>query len=205
VWNLFEQPWTLVGLAVIVLLGVLTYRSVWPEGQRWWQWFLPVAVAGLGFGLDFAVTTDLEKINHLLRTSIRAAENEDCVALGRLIAPDYEDSVHKSKEALLELCRARLVPPTVDRIKVRGKTIEITSPDATMTLTMQVSLDPKSYWVRAYQMSKPLVTVQIRLRKQADGNWLVTRIEVVEVNKVGVNWGMAKDCCRQPGPMPLPA
>jgi hypothetical protein len=192
-WNLFEQPWTLVGAAIIVLLGVGTYRSVWPEGRRRWQWLLPVGVAALGFGLDAAVATNLEKINGVLHASIKAAVNEDCVTLGRLIAPNYEDSVHKSKEALLELCRARLVPPAVQRITVIGKAIAITSPDATITLTMRVRLEPKSYWVRAYQTSAALVKAQIWLHKQTDGDWLVTRIEVLEVDTMPANWGMAKD------------
>jgi hypothetical protein len=186
-WNFFEQPWTLVGFAVIVLLGVGTYRAAWPEGRRSWQWLLPIGVAALGFGLDFAVTTDLEKINHALATSIKAAENEDCLALGRLIAPDYQDSVHKTKEALLEQCRARLVAPAVERIKVIGKAIKITPPLTTVTLTVQVRLEPQSYWVRTYQQGTALV-------KQADGNWLVTRIEVLEVDTMPVNWGMAKLC-----------
>ena len=85
-WNFFEQPWTLLGAAVIVLLGVLTFRIVWPEKRAWWQWLLPVGIAVLAVGLDWAVATDYEKIDRIGKIAMRAAEQEDCAALGRLLA-----------------------------------------------------------------------------------------------------------------------
>ena len=61
-WNIFEQPWTLLGAAVLVLFGVLTFRSVWSEKRKPWQWLLPAGVALLGVGLDLAVTTDFRDL-----------------------------------------------------------------------------------------------------------------------------------------------
>ena len=59
-WDFFEQPWTLLAAAVLVLFGVLTFRSVWSEKRKWWQWLLPLGVTALALGLDFGVATDLE-------------------------------------------------------------------------------------------------------------------------------------------------
>ena len=193
-WNVFEQPWTLLGAAMIVLLGVLTFRSVWPEKRAWWQWLLPAGIAALGVGLDLAVATDLEKINQLIKIAMRAAEKEDCAALGRLIAADYADSFHKDKQALLDQCRARLVPPAVEQVRKLGMTVRITPPEATVILTMRVKLEPGSFWVRSYGKSAALVKAQFWLRKQPDKSWLVTRIEVLEVDTMPANWGMARDC-----------
>jgi len=191
-WNIFEQPWTLLGAAVIVLLGVLTFRSVWYEKRAWWQWLLPAGVAVLGFGLDLAVATDLEKIDGMIKTAMRAAEQEDITTLNRLIADDYSDSFHKDKQALLDQCRARLVPPAVERVKKIGTAFLITPPRAMVTLTVSVRLEQGSYWVRTYGLSAALVKAQFWLDKQTDGKWLVSRIEIEEVNKVPASWGMAK-------------
>jgi hypothetical protein len=192
-WNIFEQPWTLVGMAILVLLGVLTFRSVWDDKRKWWQWLLPLGVAALGFGLDAAVTTDREKINQIIQTSMTAAEQEDCAALARLVAADYEDSHHKSKLALIDHCRERLVPPAVEKVGKVGMALEITPPTAVVTLTVKVTFEQESYWVRNYGKSAALVKARFWLRKQADANWLVTRIELLEVDTVPVNWDMARN------------
>jgi hypothetical protein len=203
-WDFFDQPWTLLGAAAIVLLGVVTFRSVWPEKRAWWQWLLPAGIAALGLGLDLAVATDLEKISHMIKTAMRAAEQEDSSALGRLIADNYSDSFHQDRQALLSHCRARLVPPAVERVKKIGTVLRITPPQATVTLTVSVRLEQGSYWVRTYGIAAALVKAQFWLNKQPNGHWLVTRIEIEEVNKVPASWGMAKDCPRRIDPSEAP-
>ena len=188
-WNIFEQPWTLLGAAVLTLLGVLTFRSVWYEKRRAWQWLLPVAVAVLGVGLDLAVATDLEKIQRLLRTGFQAVQTEDVPALARILARDYQDSYHQSKESLLSRCRARLRPPAVQRVRRVSSQIEITPPEAKATVTVWMTFDKDSFWAQNYKPTA-LIAVQIYFRKQPDKSWLVRRTEVLEVDKTPVNWGM---------------
>ena len=188
-WNVFEQPWTLLGAAVIVLFGVLTFRSVWFEKRRWWQWLLPVGVAALGLGLDYGVATDLEKVNGLVKAGIAAVEQEDCVAIARLLAADYEDSYHKSRQALLNRCRLRLVPPAVERATRFATQVQLTPPEAVVTLTLMMQFDKDSFWARNYKTSA-IVKVQFYLRKQPDKSWLIRRIEVLEVDKMPVTWSV---------------
>jgi hypothetical protein len=191
-WDIFEQPWTLLGAAVIVLLGVLTFRSVWDEKRAWWQWLLPAGVVVLALGLDLVVATDREKIDAMIETAMRAAEQEDIPTLSRLIADDYGDSFHKDKQAIMDQCRTRLVPPAVERVKKIGTVFQIAPPRATVTLTVSVRLEQGSYWVRTYGLTGALVKAQFWLNKQPDGNWLVSRIEIEEVNKSPASWGLAK-------------
>ncbi len=190
-WDFFEQPWTLLGAAVLVLLGVLTFRSVWDEKRRWWQWLLPAGVALLGVGLDLAVPTDLEKINRAIKTGIKAIEAEDLGAIARLIAIDYQDSYHKSKESLLSRCRAHMTPQSVQRVRKVSSKVELTPPEAKATLVMWMTFDKNSYWAQSYKPTA-LVAVQFYLRKQPDKTWLVRRAEVLEVDKTPVTWGVAK-------------
>ena len=192
-WDFFEQPWTLLAAAVLVLFGVLTFRSIWSEKRRWWQWLLPLGVAALALGLDLGVATDLEKINGIITTAIRAAEQEDCVTIARLIAADYADSFHKSKRALMVRCGDRLVPPAIEQIRKLDTIVEISPPRATATFTMLMKFDKDSYWASAYNKLYALVKIRFYLRKQPDKTWLVQRAEVLEVDKMSVNWGVAKN------------
>jgi hypothetical protein len=116
-WDVFEQPWTLLAAAVLVLFGVFTFRSVWPEKQRAWQWLLPLAVAGLAFGLDALVATDLEKIHGTINAARRAIVAENAVGVAACIAPEYNDGWHKSRADLVKHCREQLVGPTIASIR----------------------------------------------------------------------------------------
>jgi len=188
-WNFFKQPWTLLGAAVLVLLGVLTFRSVWDEKRRPWQWLLPAGVAVLALGLEFGVTTDLEKIHRVIRTGLGAVEAEDCATIARLIADDYQDSYHQTRESLLTRCRARLQPPAVQRVRRVGADIEIASPDATVALTVLMTFDRDSIWAQAYKQNV-LIGVRISLHRQRDTTWRIQRIEIREVDKTPASWGM---------------
>ncbi|MCX5645535.1 MAG: hypothetical protein NTZ17_12805 [Phycisphaerae bacterium] len=190
-WNIFEQPWTMLGAAVLVLFGVLTFRSIWSEKRRPWQWLLPAGVAVLGVGLDLGVTTDLEKINQVIKMGLKAVETENCAAIARLVADDYQDSYHKDKESLLGQCRTRLVPPAIQKVRKIGAKVEVSPPHAKATLTMWFTFDKDSFWAQAYKPTA-LITVELHFRKQPDRTWLLNRAEVREVDKTPITWGVAK-------------
>ena len=190
-WNIFEQPWAMLGAAVLVLFGVLTFRSIWSERRRPGQWLLPVGVAVLGVGLDLGVTTDLEKIDHVIKTGLQAVETEDCAAIARLVADDYQDSYHKSKESLMSQCHTRLAPPAVQKVRKIAAQVEVSPPNAKAALTMWFTFDKDSFWAQAYKPTA-LIAVELHFRKQPDRTWLLSRAEVREVDKMPVTWGMAK-------------
>ncbi|HNS22894.1 MAG TPA: hypothetical protein PKH24_20515 [Sedimentisphaerales bacterium] len=191
-WDVFEQPWTLLGAAVIVLLIVFTVRAVLPEKRRLWLWLFPLGVGGLAVGLDALVATDLEKINELVKTGVRAVEQEDCAAIARLLSEDYADSYHKDKQAAVSHCRSRLVPPAIDKITKIGEEVKITSPEGVATFTVIVRFDKSSVWAQSYKPSA-MVKLQFHLRKQRDGTWRVRRAEILEVDKMAVtSWGVAR-------------
>jgi len=150
-----------------------------------------VNVAVLGVVLDLAVTTDLEKINQVIRTGLKAVREENCAAIAPLIAADYQDSYHKSKESLLDRCRARLVPPAVQRIRKVSSKIEITSPEAKAALSVWMTFDKDSIWAQAYKPTA-LIAVDLSFHKQPDKTWRVSRVEVREVDKMPATWGVAK-------------
>ena len=186
-FDIFEQPWTLVGAAVLVLFGMLTFRSFFPEKRRWWQLLVPVFLIIAAFGADMLVQTDLEKINAVINTAIKGVQQEDCSAIEAVISDNYSDSYHSTKKHLLDHCRRELSKPLVDKGKKRGLLIDISDSNATAILFAVIIFDKNSYISQNYK-SFLLVKARLSLRKQPDKRWLISRIEILELDRQPTNW-----------------
>ncbi|MFA5251362.1 MAG: hypothetical protein WC454_02105, partial [Phycisphaerae bacterium] len=103
-FDVFEQPWGLLTVAVVVFIVLLLLRTFAPQKCGWWLWLLPAFLVVAAFGLDFLVATDLEKINAVIDRGVKAVEDEDCDTIKRVLADDYSDSIHNSKSALVSYC-----------------------------------------------------------------------------------------------------
>ncbi|MFB0525425.1 MAG: hypothetical protein ACETVZ_07770 [Phycisphaerae bacterium] len=186
-FNIFEKPWTLIGIAVLVLLGLLQFRSIFPEKRQRWQWLIPAFLAVAAFGLDFFVKTDLEKINAVIKTSIKAVQQEDCDAIEAIIADDYSDSYHNTKADLMAHCRRELARSTVEKNKKANLLIEMSGPQATAVLTVWIRFDKDSYAARNYKQLF-LAKVRLNLQKQRNKRWLINRAELLELDRQPVSW-----------------
>ena len=186
-FDFFEQPYTLIGAAVLVLFGILTYRSVLPEKRRWWQLLLPVFVAVAAFGLDMLVQTDLEKINSVISTVIKAVEGEDCNAIEAIIAENYRDSYHNTKRHLLTHCRRRLTPSLIEKNKKRACRVQLSPPNAIATLFMLTTFDKNSSISVNYK-SFLFLKIELHFQKQHDKTWLINRVEILELDRQSAKW-----------------
>jgi len=186
-FDFFEQPYTLIGAAILVLFGILTFRSVLPEKRHWWQLLLPVLVAVAAFGLDVLVQTDLEKINSAINTVIKAVEEENCNAIEAIIAENYQDSYHDTKRHLLTHCRQRLTPSLIEKNKKRACLVELSPPNATATLFMLTTFDKNSSISVNYK-SFLFSKIELRLQKQQDKTWLINRAEILELDRQPAKW-----------------
>jgi hypothetical protein len=188
-FNVFEQPWTLLGVSVLVLLGVMTFRSVWPERWKPRYWLLPLGMVGIAFGLDALVTTDLEKVHAATNASIRAVEREDTSGVMAWIAPNYSDSRHHSKADLARECREQLGTPTVAKIRKISDDVKMVSPtEARQTLILSIKLEEQSRVVKQHGFTGCIAKVQLTLTKQPDKRWLISRVELQEANQIPVTW-----------------
>jgi hypothetical protein len=185
-FDIFEQPWTLLGAAVIVLFGMLTFRSFCPEKRHWWQLIIPVFLTVAAFGVDILVQTDLEKINSVIKAAINAVQQEDCSAIEAVIANNYSDSYHSTKKHLINHCRRELSKPLIDKIKKPARKIDISDSNATATLFVVIILDKNSYL--AQYKSFLMVKSRLSLRKQPDKRWLISRIEILEIDRQPIKW-----------------
>ncbi|MHC4172411.1 MAG: hypothetical protein ACYTBX_11785 [Planctomycetota bacterium] len=186
-FNFFEQPYTLIGAAVLVLFGILTFRSVLPEKRRWWQLLAPAFVVAAAFGLDFTVRTDLEKINAVINTCIKAVEEEDLVAIEAVIADDYRDSHHNTKRDLIRHCRTQLSQSLVEKNNKRACLVQLSAPTATATLFATIIFEKDSHIAQNYK-AWLMVQAQLSFQKQPDKTWLINRIEIVELDRQPTNW-----------------
>jgi len=190
-FNFFEQPYTLSGAAVLVLFGMLTFRSIFPEKRRWWQMLVPAFVVAAAFGFDFAVQTDLEKINAIINTCIKAVQEEDCDAIEANIAEDYYDSYHNSKKDLMRHCRRELSQPLVEKSKKRACLVQLSPPDARGTLFATIIFNKDSHVAVNYK-AWLMVEVQLNFREQGDKTWLINHAEVIEIDKQPTNWSQIR-------------
>jgi hypothetical protein len=185
-FDFFEQPYTLIGAAILVLFGILTFRSFCPEKRRWWQLLIPVFFVVAAFGLDMLVQTDLEKINSVINAAINAVQQEDYRAIGATIDNNYSDSYHNTKQQLLDHCKRTLSKSLVDKIRKPSRLIDISDSNATATLFAMIILDKNS----DLSQYKSFFEVKARLsfRKQPDKTWLISRIEILEIDRQPFSW-----------------
>jgi hypothetical protein len=186
-FDFFGQPYTLIGAAVIVLFVVFTIRSVIPEKRHWWHFLLPVLVAATGVALDMLVRTDLEKINSVITTVIKAVEQEDCDAIEAVVAQDYRDSFHDTKWDLISHCRRKLTPHLIYKNAKRGCLVELSPPKAKATLFLTTTFDKNSYVSQNYKQFI-FFKIELRFQKQPDKTWLISRGELLEIDKQPAKW-----------------
>jgi hypothetical protein len=187
-FDIFEQPWTIAGAAVLVLFGILTFRSFCPEKRRWWQLLIPVFLVVAAFGADILVQTDREKVNSVIDAAIEAVRQEDCSAIGAVIADNYSDSYHGTKKALMDHCRRELSKPLVEKGKKTGLLIKISDSNATAVLFATIFFDKNSYIAQDYYKTFLLIKARLSLQKQPDKRWLINRIEILELDKQPNSW-----------------
>jgi len=185
--DVFEQPWTLLSLAIIVSVVLWIFHAVCPPKKHWWQWLLPAFLALAALGLDSLVQTDLEKINSVIRTVVKAVEEEDPDAIETIISANYRDSYHNTKRSFINHCRARLVKPLVKKNIKRIVAIDISSPKATAIFTVRIVFDKTSSIAQNY---RPLMFTKIKaeLQKEQGNKWLINRVEILEIDRQPVNW-----------------
>ena len=183
--NIFEQPWLLLIVAGVVFLVVAFFRDLLPARRGWLFWLLPVVIAILAFGIDYLVQTDKEKIEAVLAKARRAVEGEDIRALASLISNDYHDSIHPSKQALLNHFGERLSEPVIEEIVPAIVSLDIKPPDAKVVFTARVMFDPKG---PVYEYRKMMLfKLQADLRREG-GEWFFSRTEILTIDLQPAGW-----------------
>ena len=190
-FGIYEQPWTLIGLAVIVLFGILTYRSMVPEKRHAWQWLIPLLIVALAFGIDALVTTYKEKINDIISAGMQAVEDENFNSMESYLSDDYSDSLHRSKEQLIEHIQHELPKNVVEKCKETNSVFNISGDKAKVNLFMQIILSKDSDYAKLYGFGLFSIKLDLVFIKQND-NWLIQNIEIRSANQQPITWSQIK-------------
>ena len=184
--RIFETPWPVLTVALIGLGIVVVIRQTWPEKSRWWQLLIPVIITGAGLGLEYFIETDFEKIASVIEAGRRAVISRDVDRLASIVSPDYSDSAHYSKDALLLFCRDLLSQPFVERIKKQQEQITVSGQKAQAELSVRLHLHSQN----PYALGGTLMYVKIKLylTKTAYGNWLISSSEIISINNQPFGW-----------------
>ncbi|MHC4646046.1 MAG: hypothetical protein ACYTBJ_11125 [Planctomycetota bacterium] len=177
----------LIIAAFLALLGLPAVQAILLREPRRWLWLLPPCLVVAAFAFDLLVRTDLERINALIKTAMKAVEQEDCHAIETAIAPDYSDSFHSSKEPLMRHCRKLLSQPLVEKNRKWALNVTISPPDATAMLTVRTTFEKDSFVAQTYKATM-LTRMELTFQKQRDKSWLISRAEVRAIDMQQVGW-----------------
>lgn len=185
--QIFETPWPVLTAAIIALGVVVIIRQTWSDKSRWWQLLIPLLIAAAGLGIEHFIETDYEKIESVIEVGRQAVISQDVGRLSSIISPDYSDSRHYSKDALLLFCRDLLSQPFVERIKKQQEQINVSGNNAEAELSVRLHLHPQN----PYALGGTLMYVKMKLNltKTAYGNWLISDSEIISINNQPFGWG----------------
>jgi len=184
--QIFETPWPVFTVAIIVLAVIVLIRQTWPDKRRWWQLVIPLALGIGAFGLDYFFDTDYEKIESVINSGIHAVIDQDLNRIDRIISPDYSDSRHRSKAALMSYCRDLLAQPFVNRIKKQQELVTISAPTAVAELSVRLHLNQQNVYTATANIM--YVKLKFDLTKTLSGNWFISRTELIAVNYQPMGW-----------------
>jgi len=178
----------LLAAAVLALFCLPLIRARALHAPGWKIWLLPLSLATAAFALDAFITTNPEAIKATIQKALRAVENEDVEGIDAVLAHDYSDPRHNNKEKLVRYCRNLLARPLIERNKKTALTLKISPPEATANLAVVTKLEEQGWAYQTYLLPVVITKARLTLKKQPDKKWLISRVEILEINKQPVNW-----------------
>jgi hypothetical protein len=183
-WNIFENCWLLLTLAGIALIAASLVRQEKPE----WGYkplLVPVLLAALAFGLDYAFTTDYEAVSGIVPACKRAAVATDPDGIMEFISPNYMDKNHRDKAAFNRRVRSTITGSSIKKIRTQSHTVSIEGSGAQSELKVAVHLNNDSQY--ATYGTFFLVEIKFEYEKIAE-KWYIRHMDLTSVNNQPMNW-----------------
>lgn len=183
-WNIFENCWLLITLAGISWVISSVVRQEKPE----WGYkplLVPLLLAVLAFGLDYAFTTDYEAVSSIVPGCKRAAVAANPDGIMKFVSPNYHDRYHKDKTALEARIRHIISKSSINKIRTQAHNITINGQQAESELSVAVHLNNDSRY--AEYGTFHLVEMKFEYEKIA-GKWYVQRMTLQSIDNHPMDW-----------------
>jgi hypothetical protein len=82
----------------------------------------------------------------------------------------------------------KLSQPLVEKNRKMGLLIEVSPPNATVTLTLITHFDKQSDIYKEFLKPFVMTKTRLYLQKQRDKRWLINRVELLELDRQSVDW-----------------
>ena len=190
--NIFEYPFVGIGLAVVSMIALWIFGAFFPQKRRRWHFAVPFVIAILAFAVAFFVQTDREKILSAVGKGIKAFEEQEIEPVREIIADDYSDAAHSSKELILAYCQALFQTAAVEKVTTFSRNTEIKGVKAVFTTEALVKFTENSEIAR---MGKAFLIVKARFyfKKAPAKKWLINSSEIIELDRNPVNWNQLRN------------
>lgn len=174
--------------ALALLLIYLTVHGILLNKRYWWQWMIPLILATAAFSLDFYIETDREQINSLLEHGLRATEDSDIKVIKSILADDYSDSFHRTKDHFIRSCMSFLSRESVKKNYMTVLNSQIKESEANYTVIVRTIFTKDSFFARSY---KNFVVTKTHIELIENHNrWQIKRIELLSIDHRSANWGI---------------
>ena len=184
-WNVLENCWLLLTLAGIGFVVASIVRQEKPE----WGYkplLVPLLLAALAFGLDYAFTTDYEAVSGIVPACKRAAVEGNPDRIMVFISPNYTDRNHRDRASFKRRVQSTIAGSSIKKIRAQSNTVSIEGNQARSELGIAVHLNNDSQY--AVYGTFYLVEIKFEYEKIAE-NWYIRRMDLTSVNNQSMNWG----------------
>lgn len=188
--NIFQSPWPLVVVAVITWMVLVILAQSRFDIKKLWQFLVPLIIIASAFGIDYLIKTDGEKIHQLITDAKLAIVTQTPDLIEPLIADDYSDSFHTSKDKLMAHAQLVMNRDIVEKITAQFSEISIASGTATGKFSFIVKINKDS--PMAMLAGAASVKMDVTFEKAPNRNWYIKSSELTELNNQSVGWGQIK-------------
>ena len=179
----YLTPGAGISLAGIALIVVSVLREAKPEWGRK-PLLIPIALAALAFGLDYAVQTDYESIQKIIAGSKSAAVKGDFKTIAGFLSPNYADSDHRDKASMVTFINRAVAWSSIKKVRTQAHTISDDLSSSELKVVVHLNNNQNN------PISGGMFFVTLRFEFEKIGkDMYIKRADLVSVNNSPMGWG----------------
>jgi hypothetical protein len=186
-WNIFEQPWTGLAVALIALNVMAVVRWFVPLERRW-LFIPPAVIAVLALALCYLIETDREKAQRVFSMAVKAVREQNPGAMEKLIAPDYSDPAHPTKRDFVNSWQIWLGEVKLENVGTSNVVYEMGEGKATVTFNWLLRFGKKPGTSDYLSGSILYGRAKVQIGRSTGAKWLIQSSELLEIMNRPTSW-----------------